>query len=117
MRHAACPKGTGRGTPSGPSRRIASHGRCSCQGPSAARYRLPASGGRFAYGIPDAPGRASECDVEHVSAPSEPASLRVRAARGAAALAVGSLLGQAIALATSLVLARLLSPADFGLVA
>lgn len=43
--------------------------------------------------------------------------LGVRAARGAAALALASMLGQAIALGTSLVLARLLSPADFGLVA
>jgi PST family polysaccharide transporter len=49
--------------------------------------------------------------------PASPAPLGVRAARGAAALAVGSAFGQAIALATSLVLARLLSPADFGLVA
>jgi PST family polysaccharide transporter len=56
--------------------------------------------------------------VEVVSTPPESTPpLGVRAARGAAALAVGSALGQAIALATSLVLARLLSPGDFGLVA
>jgi PST family polysaccharide transporter len=52
-----------------------------------------------------------------MSSESDAAPLGVRAARGAAALAVGSMLGQAIALGTSLVLARLLSPADFGLVA
>jgi O-antigen/teichoic acid export membrane protein len=52
-----------------------------------------------------------------MSAPSEPAPLGIRAARGAAALAVASTIGQAIALGTSLVLARLLTPGDFGLVA
>ena len=44
-------------------------------------------------------------------------ALGVRAARGAAALAIASATGQAIALGTSLVLARILGPADFGLVA
>ena len=52
---------------------------------------------------------------------SEPApdesGFGVRAARGAAALAVASATSQAIALGTSLVLARLLDPAAFGLVA
>ena len=53
-----------------------------------------------------------------MSAPAGPApALGVRAARGAAALAVASATGQAIALGTSLVLARILGPADFGLVA
>jgi lipopolysaccharide exporter len=48
---------------------------------------------------------------------SAQASLGVRATRGAAALAVASAASQGIALATSLVLARLLGPEDFGLVA
>jgi PST family polysaccharide transporter len=64
-----------------------------------------------------APSILMEPNVDFVKAESEAAPLGVRAARGAAALAVGSASGQAIALVTSLVLARLLSPADFGLVA
>ena len=51
-----------------------------------------------------------------MSAPATP-SLGVRAARGAAVLAVASATTQAMTLATSLVLARLLGPQDFGLVA
>jgi O-antigen/teichoic acid export membrane protein len=52
-----------------------------------------------------------------VSGSADQTPLGLRAARGAAALAVASALGQAIALGTSLVLARILSPGDFGLVA
>jgi O-antigen/teichoic acid export membrane protein len=55
-----------------------------------------------------------------IGAPDEgpvPAPLGVRAARGAAALALASTLGHGISLVTSLALARLLVPGDFGLVA
>jgi len=50
-------------------------------------------------------------------APANEIPLGVRAARGAASLAIASSLAQLIALGTSVVLARLLSPGDFGLVA